>query len=155
MKKIVSFKESGDIFPLGSGKRTVLAGGCFDLLHYGHLTFLRRAKKAGDYLIIALESDEFIKKRKDRVAIHNQNQRAEILAALEIVDLVINLPLFKSDNDYFKLIQTVRPRVIAVTAGDPQLGNKRKQASEIKAKVKIVSPLIRHFSSKEIIKKIL
>ena len=45
-------------------KKIVLVGGCFDLIHYGHLKFLEAAKEQGDFLIVALESDEFIKKHK-------------------------------------------------------------------------------------------
>src|SRR5512141_2071319 len=100
MKKIVSFSELKGILPLISKKYKVVAGGCFDILHYGHFTFLSNAKKEGDCLIVILESDKFIKKHKNRQPIHSQFQRAEILAALEFVDLVVKIPLFASDREY-------------------------------------------------------
>lgn len=155
MKKIVSFKEIKEIIPKISPKKTVLVGGCFDLLHYGHLQFLRNAKKTGNFLIVALESDDFIKTHKDRTSIHNQNQRAEILGSLDFVDLVIKLPFFKSDKEYSNLVKIIKPKVIAVTVGDSQIKNKKKQAKQVGAEVKIVSDLIEDFSTKEIIKKIL
>ena len=135
--------------------KIVLVGGCFDLLHYGHLTFLKKAKKEGDFLIVALESDEFIKDHKDRVSIHSQDQRAEILASLVFVDLVIKLPIFRSDIEYSSFVKKIKPSIIAITKGDKQLDNKKKQAQEVGAKVVTVSDLIRDFSTKEIIKKIL
>ncbi len=58
--------------------KIVLVGGCFDVLHYGHLEFLHEAKKQGKYLIVALEPDETIIKYKKRKPIHNQLQRAKI-----------------------------------------------------------------------------
>lgn len=123
-----------------AGQSIVLVGGCFDLLHFGHIKFLEEAKKQGDILFVALESDEKIKKLKGKDRpIHSQEQRAEMLSALEFVNLVICLPLMKNDKDYFDLVKKVRPDIIAVTKSDPQLKNKQKQAKEIGAKVKIVT----------------
>lgn len=153
MAKIISFEALKKNKLLVKGKKTVLVGGCFDLIHYGHLQFLKKAKEVGDYLIVALESDEFIKKKKKRDPIHSQGQRAEILASLDMVDLVILLPLFSSDQEYFDMVKTVEPKVIAVTEGDPQIENKRKQAKEIKAILKTVSPLFKNFSTNKIILK--
>ena len=154
MKKIVFLKDFAEISSKITKKSKVLVGGCFDLLHYGHLIFLSKAKREGDFLIIVLESDEFIKMRKKRQSIHNQAQRAEILAALEFVDLVIRLPLLRSDSDYSKLINSVKPRVIAITEGDPQRKNKEQQAKEVGARIRIVTTLIEGFSSRNILKKL-
>lgn len=135
-------------------KKIVLVGGCFDLIHYGHLKFLERAKKRGDFLIVALESDEFIIKSKKRIPIHNQKQRAEILSHIDFVDMIILLPFFSSDNDYFEMVKKIKPKIIAVTFGDPQLKNKKKQAKTIGAKVKVVTSLLDGFSTTEIINKL-
>ncbi len=131
--------------------KKVLVGGCFDLLHFGHFTFLKKAAAAGDKLIIALEPDEFIKKKKKRKPIHNQQQRAEILKSLRFVDEVILLPFFKKDDDYFQLIEKIRPDIVAVTAGDPHIKNKIEQAKKIGATVKVVTPLLKGYSTNEII----
>lgn len=133
------------------GKKIVLVGGCFDLIHYGHFTFLQNAKKEGDFLVVALESDEFIHKDKNRKPVHNQKQRAEILAALEPVDAILQLPLFESDNDYRNLVIDIAPQIIAITEGDKHLENKKKHAQEVKATVKVVSSLLPEFSTTQIL----
>ncbi len=132
-------------------KRSVLVGGCFDLLHYGHYTFLKHAKEAGDVLIIALESDAFITQRKNRQPVHTQRQRAEILAALELVDVVIELPLFTDGAQYGELVASVRPDIIAVTEGDPHLQKKQEHAQEYGIEVREVAPHVSNFSTSGII----
>lgn len=96
----------------------VLVGGCFDILHYGHVHFLREAKKLGDYLIVALESDENTKRLKGPARpIHNQKQRKEILESLKFIDEVLPLPEMKTDLDYEKMITKISPNIIAITKG--------------------------------------
>ncbi len=150
--KIIKWEKINQLIELINKKNSVLVGGCFDLLHFGHLIFLKKAKKEGDFLVIILESDEFIKKRKKRSPIHTQRQRAITLAALEMVDLVILIPYFKSDNDYLDLVKKIRPKVIAVTAQDPQKENKKKQGEIVGAKFKIVVPRLKQFASSKILK---
>ena len=133
-------------------KKIVLVGGCFDIFHYGHLQFLKKARAYGDFLIVALESDEFIKKKKKREPIHNQKQRAKILSAFSFVDLIVLLPYFSKEESYFDLVKKVRPKIIAVTKGDPKIENKKKQALIVSAKIKEVTPLIKNFSSSKIYK---
>lgn len=132
-------------------KKSVLVGGCFDLLHYGHYTFLKHAKEAGEILIIALESDEFITRRKNRQPVHTQRQRAEILAALELVDYVIELPLLTDGAQYGKLVSDVQPTLIAVTEGDPHLEKKQEHARQYGIDVREVSPHVSNFSTSGII----
>ena len=133
-------------------KKKVLVGGVFDILHFGHIQFLKKAKKLGDYLIVALESDENVRKIKgEKRPIHNQNQRREILESLKFVDEVISLPEMKSDEDYKNLVIKVKPQVVAVTVGDPILEKKRKHASLIGARV-IEIPKINVFSTSQIAK---
>ena len=151
-QKIISFAKISSVSNFLKEKRIVLVGGCFDIFHYGHFQFLKKAKKQGDILIIALESDQFIKKRKKRMPFHNQKQRAKILSSLNFVDLVILLPYFSSDDDYFKLVNEIKPKVIAITAGDLQRQNKAKQAKMVGGKVVVVTPLIKNFSSTRIYK---
>jgi len=116
------------------GSRVILVGGCFDILHYGHIHFLKKAKALGDYLVVALESDKNIKRLKGKKRpIHGQSQRREMLESLRFVDQVIVLADEMKDKDYKKLVGIVSPRVIAVTSGDPIIKKKRKQAEEIGA----------------------
>lgn len=131
-------------------KKMVLIGGCFDLIHYGHLKFLEAAKEQGDFLVIALESDEFIKKHKRKLQVHHQHERAEILSNLNMVDLIILLPFFQSNKEYFELVKKLTPSIIAVTEGDKQLENKKKQAKLIGAEVKEVVTNLKNFSTRNI-----
>lgn len=99
--------------------KIVLVGGCFDILHYGHISFLKKAKKLGNYLIVALESDQNTRKLKGPSRpIHTQKKRMEMLQELKCVDKVIPLPPMKTDSDYEKLVRKVNPDIIAVTKGD-------------------------------------
>lgn len=131
-------------------EKKVLVGGCFDIFHFGHLTFLEKAKKQGDLLIVALESDEFINKIKKRIPVHNQLQRARILAGMQIVNYVLCLPFFRSNKDYFNLVNILKPKIIAVTENDRNFKIKQTQAKLIKAKVKVVTPNIVPFASSKI-----
>ena len=76
-----------DMLPHNIGTKT-LVGGCFDLLHFGHLSFLKAAKELADILIICLEPDTTIQRMKKAAPIHTQKQRAEILAELICVDYI-------------------------------------------------------------------
>ena len=136
---------------LWKNKKVVLVGGCFDILHYGHVTFLKKAKEQGNYLIVALESDEFIRTRKKREPVHNQQQRAEILIALAVVDAVVRLPLMAGNDAYFNLVKDISPTVIAVTEGDSMISLKQKQAQQVGGELKVVSPSLTSFSTSSII----
>lgn len=125
----------------------MLVGGCFELLHYGHYRFLTEARNAGDILIVALESDEFIRAHKHREPIHSQRERAQLLAELRCVDLVLLLPLMHSDRDYADLVKIVKPSIIAATDGDPRMEKKRQHAQEVGAEVLVVTPRVSHLST--------
>lgn len=68
--------------------KRVLTYGTFDLLHYGHIEILRRAKALGDYLVVALSTDEF-NESKGKIAYHSYETRKKMLEAIRYVDLVI------------------------------------------------------------------
>lgn len=68
--------------------KRVLTYGTFDLLHYGHIRLLKRAKEMGDYLIVAISTDEF-NAIKNKKAYHDYETRKEMLEAIRYVDLVI------------------------------------------------------------------
>lgn len=69
--------------------KRVITYGTFDLLHYGHINLLRRAKERGDYLIVGLSTDEFNSKEKGKKTYFSYEQRKMLLEALRYVDLVI------------------------------------------------------------------
>ena len=71
-----------------NGLRRVLTYGTFDLLHYGHIRLLRRAAQMGDYLIVALSSDEF-NEGKGKHCFYSYDVRKEMLESIRYVDLVI------------------------------------------------------------------
>ena len=69
--------------------KRVITYGTFDLLHYGHINLLRRAKQLGDYLIVCLSTDEFNSKEKNKKTYFGYNERKQLLEAIRYVDLVI------------------------------------------------------------------
>lgn len=138
MNKIVTIKEAISITSelRKENKTIVLAGGCFDILHPGHVLFLQEAKNQGDMLFILLEHDDAIreKKGKDR-PIHNQKDRALVISSLSIVNYVILLPKLYSSQDYDNLLSKLKPTIIATTKGDTSRHHKDRQAKLIGAKV--------------------
>lgn len=91
------------------GKRIVFTNGCFDILHFGHVKYLQDAKRKGDYLIVAVNSDASIKKikAKNRPVI-GQSDRLKTIAALSSVDFTL---LF-NENTPLKLIKALKPDVL-------------------------------------------
>lgn len=69
--------------------KRVITYGTFDLLHYGHINLLRRAKELGDYLIVALSTDEFNWNEKGKKSYFSYDQRKQLLESIRYVDLVI------------------------------------------------------------------
>ena len=92
MGKVLSLNDMSDTrTELRRARKTlVLTNGCFDLLHLGHVRYLREAKELGDALVIGLNSDTSTRKIKgDGRPILSEEERAEILAALECVDYIV------------------------------------------------------------------
>ncbi len=69
--------------------KKVITYGTFDLLHYGHINLLQRAKALGDYLIVALSTDEFNRNEKNKKCYFSYERRKQLLEAIRYVDLVI------------------------------------------------------------------
>ncbi len=122
-----------------SQRRGVLVGGCFDLLHYGHVQFLKEAKAHGDYLVVALESDKNVHRMKgDSRPIHTQEQRKEMLESISFVDEVISLSPMSTDQEYADLVKRIKPHVIAVTDGDPIIDKKKQHADAVGAQLVVI-----------------
>lgn len=97
-----------------AGKKIVFTNGCFDIIHIGHIHYLKEAKKLGDILIVAINSDKSVHTIKGRNRpIIPENERAEILSAFMMVDYVI---IF-SEKDPIKIISELLPDVL-VKGGD-------------------------------------
>ncbi len=146
---IVPYDRVEEISATFAGKR-ILVGGCFDGLHIGHVTFLEKAKSEGDFLIVAIEPDEFIVKRKGKKPLHTQKLRAKMLGALRVVDAVVMLPLFTGDQDYLTLTQEIQPSAIAITEGDPNREKKAAHAQAAGGRLAVVTPHIEGFASSRI-----
>ena len=95
-------------------QKIVFTNGCFDVLHFGHVHYLLKAKELGDILVIGLNSDDSVRRLKGPTRpVNGEKERAFVLAALACVDYVV---LFGEDTPK-ELIETVRPDVL-VKGGD-------------------------------------
>ena len=125
-------------------------GGCFDILHIGHVRFLSEAKRMGDYLVVLLEGDQKLKKLKGgKRPIFIQKERAEMLSALGSVDLIVLLRTMETDRSYLNLIKRIKPAVIAVTENDPLIEKKRRQSEEVGSELRII-PLTKTVSTSKL-----
>lgn len=98
--------------------RKVITYGTFDLLHYGHIQLLRRAKALGDYLIVALSTDEFNLNQKNKVCYFSYEQRKLLLESIRFVDLVI-----PEENWDQKISDVKEFKVDTFVMGDDWKGN--------------------------------
>ncbi len=88
------------------GKKVVTTNGCFDILHVGHVRFLKAARALGDVLIVGLNTDRSVRALKgEKRPIQNENDRAEILSSLGCVDYVC---LF-DENTPVELLRVLKP----------------------------------------------
>jgi len=92
------------------GRTVVFTNGCFDLLHRGHVHMLREAKRQGDLLIVAMNSDSSVKAIKGPSRpIMPESDRVELIAAMEMVDYVV----VYDEPDPYNLIAAIKPNVLA------------------------------------------
>ena len=97
-----------------AGKKVVFTNGCFDIIHTGHVRYLKLARSYGDVLVVAVNSDESVRRIKgEKRPIMSQAERAEVLAALAVVDYVT---VFEEDDPH-KVIVELMPDVL-VKGGD-------------------------------------
>lgn len=107
--KIVSKTRLKKILQESKNKKIVFTNGCFDLIHLGHIRYLQKAKALGDILIVAINTDSSVRKLKGKGRpIIPQNDRAEILAALECVDYVT----YFNELTPARIIRYLRPNIL-------------------------------------------
>ena len=132
------------------GKKVVFTNGCFDILHAGHVTYLEKAKKLGDILVVGVNSDASVKRIKGpKRPVNPEGDRLKVIAGLEAVDYVT---LFHEDTP-LDLIQEIRPNVLVKGADwkkEKIVGG--KEVESWGGKVKQV-PLVPGRSTTRIIKK--
>jgi rfaE bifunctional protein nucleotidyltransferase chain/domain len=133
------------------GKVIVFTNGCFDLIHYGHVKYLEAAKRKGDILVVALNSDTSVRRIKGKMRpLINEKFRAGVIAALESVDYVI---IFREDTP-LNLIKSLKPCVL-VKGSDWKEENIVGRDFVISYGGKVITVrLIKGFSTTNLLKKI-
>lgn len=139
-------RKKGGVHP-----KIIFTNGCFDLIHYGHIDYLKKAKLLGDILIIGLNSDSSVRRLKGKGRpLVPQKERAEILSALEFVDY---LTIFSEDTPA-NLISAIKPDIL-VKGSDYHphdiVGNDFVQSYSGKV---ITIPLVKGKSTTALIRKI-
>ena len=151
MEKILSWDKlkKAVVRLKAKNKKVVFTNGCFDIIHIGHVRYLKEAKGLGDVLIIGLNSDRSISSIKPDRPINPQNHRAEVLSSLEMVDYVV---LFDEETPY-ELIKLIQPDVL-VKGGDYEVANIAGAAEVLAAGGRVLTlPFHPGFSSTSIIAK--
>lgn len=136
-----------------SSKRLTITNGCFDLLHAGHVHYLREAAKQGDELWLLLNSDASVQAIKGPTRpVQAESYRAYVMAALEFIDAVILFPNPRLDDELRKLKAD-----IYVKAGDYNIDtiNKEEKAAMLEVGTDIrFLPFLEGFSSSDLMQKI-
>lgn len=114
-KKIFSAEDLAQkLIEIRKNKKIVFTNGCFDVLHRGHTDYLQKSKELGDILIVALNSDDSIKRLKgEERPLNNLDDRLAVISALESVDFVTSF----NDDTPIKLISLLKPDLL-VKGGD-------------------------------------
>jgi rfaE bifunctional protein nucleotidyltransferase chain/domain len=136
--KILDRAKASEVRNQHPGKTIVFTNGCFDILHAGHVRYLAAAKQLGDILVVGLNGDASVRELKgEGRPVNSQEDRAEVMAALEAVNFVIIFGEKRVDN----LLRQVRPGVYAkggdytVNSLDP---DEMAALKEIGAKIEIL-----------------
>ena len=148
MKKILDRKGVKKISAKlrAEGKKIVFTNGCFDILHAGHVRYLKQAGKLGDVLVVGLNSDKSVSAIKPGRPVNSEKNRAEVLSALAAVDYVVVF----SEKTPYNLIKTLKPDIL-VKGGD---WKKEDIIGSDIAKETYSLPFVKGISTTAIIKKI-
>ncbi len=136
-----------------AGKRIVATNGCFELLHVGHVRYLNAARALGDALIVGINGDQSVRELKGAGRpVNSENDRAEIVAALECVDLVTIFPEMRA----IRFLELAAPDIY-VKGGDYNQdtlnADERQVLQKIGAKIDIV-PFERGYSTSNLLKRL-
>jgi rfaE bifunctional protein nucleotidyltransferase chain/domain len=151
--KILDQAKASDLRDKYAGKTVVFTNGCFDILHVGHVRYLAAAKRLGDILVVGLNSDASVRELKGiGRPLNSQDDRAEVMAALEAVDHVI---IF-AEKRVSHLLRQVRPQIYA-KGGDYTVDSLDSgevvALKEIKARIEIL-PLVPGKSTSKLVQAI-
>ncbi len=103
--------KNGKITDLGRARiRVILAGGVFDIIHPGHIHTLNEAKGLGDVLVVVVATDTMAEKAKKRRPLHTKEQRRNLVASLNMVDVC----MVGSEKSIFETVQMISPDVVAL-----------------------------------------
>ena len=134
------------------GKKIVLAGGVFDIIHPGHIHTLNAANALGGVLVVAIATDKTAQKMKKRPPLHNQELRRELVSYLSMVDKAV----IGHEDDIFETVKEIKPDIIVL--GYDQIHQEKfiddgcKQINIDVEIVRLQSP-VPHLSSSDIEKK--
>jgi rfaE bifunctional protein nucleotidyltransferase chain/domain len=136
-----------------AGRKLVATNGCFDLLHVGHVRYLQEARSLGDALVVGVNGDQSARELKGRGRpINKESDRAEVVAALECVDLVVIFPQLRATQ----FIEAAAP-AIYVKGGDytPETLNpdERAMLETIGAQIRII-PFEKGYSTSGLIEQL-
>lgn len=153
-QKIKTIKELKDISEesRNRNKTIITTNGVFDILHIGHIRYLKEAKKLGDVLIVGINSDSSVKRIKGpERPLNNEKDRAEALAALKCVDFVT---IFNEETP-IKILEQIKPN-IHVKGGDYNINQIIEKDIVEKNNGKIVLiPEVKGYSTTDLINKII
>jgi rfaE bifunctional protein nucleotidyltransferase chain/domain len=135
-------------------KKTVLVTGVFDCLHQEHISFLKKAKAAGDYLIVGIETDKRVTKMKGNQRPKNShNQRLDNLKSLHLADTIFILPVeFSDPKNHQRLISQIKPDILAVSSHTKHQLKKKQIIEKYGGIVKVVHQHNPQFSTTKILK---
>lgn len=144
--KILHFEEALEMIQKkkSEGLHVVLAQGALDVLHIGHIEYLRSAKEKGDVLFVGIENDESIRLNKGHTRpFNNLKQRLEFLSELKSVDYVFafdDSATYEEDIDvYTARYKKLQPTSIAVSSWDPNVKLKYHQAKKAGVQISLVN----------------
>ena len=151
--KILDQAKASDLRDKYAGKTIVFTNGCFDILHVGHVRYLAAAKRLGDILVVGLNSDASVRELKGiGRPLNSQDDRAEVMAALEAVDHVI---IF-AEKRVSHLLRQMRPQIYA-KGGDYTVDSLNSEEvvalKEINARIEIL-PLVPGKSTSKLVQAI-